>query len=384
MKNLKRLVSILLSCALSLTLVFPAYAAVEDTGFADVDAGDWYADAVIYCRENDLMGGTGDAVFSPHTSMSRAMLVTVLYRLAGSPAVSGTDSFTDTADNQWYSDAVLWAVQNEIINGYGDGLFGTNDPTTREQIAAILWRYSDNPAAEAGIDFADEDNIAAWADTAVDWARNNGYVDGEEGNRFAPGDTATRAQVAAILMRYDRDNQSAEPEPAPDPAEAPDILVAYFSCTGNTENIANHLYSILDADLYEIIPEVPYTDADLNYGDSDSRTSVEMNDPNARPAIAGSGENMDDYEIVFLGYPIWWGSAPRIISTFLESYDFSGKTIIPFCTSGSSGIGSSASDLEALTDGAVWLDGQRFSGDASEAVVESWVNGLGLELDAAA
>ena len=384
MKNVKRLVSILLSCVLSLTLVSPAYAAVEDTGFADVDAGDWYADAVVYCRENDLMGGTDDAVFSPHTSMSRAMLATVLYRLADRPAVTGTDDFTDTADNQWYSDAVLWAVQNGIINGYGDGLFGTDDPVTREQIAAILWRYADSPAAEAGADFADEGDIAAWADTAVDWARNNGYINGEDDNRFAPGNTATRAQVAAILMRYDQNNQDAEPAPAPDPAESPDILVAYFSCTGNTENIANHLRSILDADLYEITPEVPYTDADLNYGDSDSRTSVEMNDPSARPAIAGSVENMDDYEIVFLGYPIWWGSAPRIISTFLESYDFSGKTIIPFCTSGSSGIGSSASDLEALTDGAVWLDGQRFSGNASEATVESWVNGLGLELGAAA
>ena len=384
MKNVKRLVSILLSCVLSLTLVFPAFAAVDDTGFADVDASDWYADAVVYCRENNLMSGTSDAVFSPHTSMSRAMLVTVLYRLAGSPTVTGTDSFTDTADNQWYSDAVLWAVQNGVINGYGDRTFGTNDPITREQIATILWRYSGSPAAEAGIDFADEEDSAAWADTAVDWARNNGYVNGEANNRFAPGDTATRAQVAAIFMRYDRDNQPAEPDPSPDPVEEEDILVAYFSCTGNTENIANHLQTILNADLYEITPEVPYTDADLNYSDSDSRTSVEMNDPNARPAIAGSVENMDDYEIVFLGYPIWWGSAPRIISTFLESYDFSGKTIIPFCTSGSSGIGSSASDLEALTDNAVWLDGQRFSGNASEATVESWVNGLGLELGAAA
>ena len=384
MRNLKRLASLFLSAALSLTLALPAFAAESDAGFTDVNADAWYADAAVYCRDNGLMSGTSSTTFSPDTPMTRAMLSTVLYRLAGSPAVMGTDSFTDTADNQWYSDAVVWAAQNGIVSGYGGGLFGTNDPVTREQIATILWRYSGSPAADAGTDFADEGSIATWADTAVDWARSNGYVNGVDGNRFASSDTATRAQVATILMRYDQNNQATEPEPTPGPSEGTDILVAYFSCTGNTESIAHHLDAILDAELYEITPEVPYTDADLNYGDSNSRTSIEMNDPNARPAITGSVENMEGYEVIFLGYPIWWGDAPRIISTFLESYDFSGKTIIPFCTSGSSGIGSSASDLEALTEGAAWMDGQRFSGNASEATVESWINGLNIELPMAA
>ena len=384
MRNLKRLASLFLSAALSLTLALPAFAAESDAGFTDVNAVAWYADAAVYCRDNGLMSGTSSTTFSPDTPMTRAMLSTVLYRLAGSPAVMGTDSFTDTADNQWYSDAVVWAAQNGIVSGYGGGLFGTNDPVTREQIATILWRYSGSPAADAGTDFADEGSIATWADTAVDWARSNGYVNGVDGNRFASSDTATRAQVATILMRYDQNNQATEPEPTPGPSEGTDILVAYFSCTGNTESIAHHLDAILDAELYEITPEVPYTDADLNYGDSNSRTSIEMNDPNARPAITGSVENMEGYEVIFLGYPIWWGDAPRIISTFLESYNFSGKTIIPFCTSGSSGIGSSASDLEALTEGAAWMDGQRFSGNASEATVESWINGLNIELPMAA
>ena len=387
MRNLKRMASILTTLALMLALSIPAFAAVEDTGFADVDANAWYADAAVYCRDNGLMSGTSGTTFSPDTAMTRSMLATVLYRLAGSPAVTGSDAFTDTAEGAWYSDAVLWASQEGIISGYGNGLFGANDPVTREQIATILWRYSGSPAAEAGTAFADAGAIASWAVSAVDWARANGYVNGMDGNRFDPDGTATRAQVATILMRYDQGNTTTPeptPEPTPDPDEGTDVLIAYFSCTGNTEAIANHLNSILDADLYEIVPEVPYTSEDLNYGDSSSRTSIEMNDPDARPTISGSVENMGDYEVVFLGYPIWWGDAPRIISTFLESYDFDGKTIVPFCTSGSSGIGSSADDLQALTSGATWLNGQRFSGGASEETVAAWVNSLGIELNEAA
>ena len=107
-----------------------------------------------------------------------------------------------------------------------------------------------------------------------------------------------------------------------------------------------------------------------------------MNTPDARPAISGSVDNMEQYDTVFIGYPIWWGQAPRIVSTFLESYDFSGKTIVPFCTSGSSGIGSSAQNLHALASGATWLEGQRFSGGTSRSVLIQWVNGLGLDITA--
>lgn len=107
-------------------------------------------------------------------------------------------------------------------------------------------------------------------------------------------------------------------------------------------------------------------------------------DASARPAISGSISNMEQYDVIFLGYPIWWGQAPKIIYTFLESYDLGGKTIVPFCTSGSSGIGSSASNLHSLASSATWLNGQRFSGGASRSTVESWVNGLGLTLTPAA
>ena len=157
------------------------------------------------------------------------------------------------------------------------------------------------------------------------------------------------------------------------------VLVAYFSATNTTRGIAEHIANGLNADIYEIVPEEPYTDADLDYNDNNSRTTIEMNDPDARPAIIGSVEDMEQYDIVFIGYPIWWGEAPRIVSTFMESYDFSGKTIVPFCTSGGSGVGSSATNLEQLTDGADWLPGKRLNGSDSQDTVMEWVNGLGLD-----
>lgn len=163
--------------------------------------------------------------------------------------------------------------------------------------------------------------------------------------------------------------------------QASRILVAYFSATNTTEGVAERMAEGLNADLYEIIPQEPYTDADLDYNDKSSRSTIEMNDPDSRPAILGSVENMEQYDIVFIGFPIWWGDAPRIVSTFVESYDFSGKTVIPFCTSGGSGIGSSGSNLEQLTSGAEWLAGKKLGGSDSKDVIMEWVNGLGLDLD---
>lgn len=180
------------------------------------------------------------------------------------------------------------------------------------------------------------------------------------------------------------DKPSADNTPAGDNSEAGEtnILVAYFSATNTTEGVAKKIADSLSADLYEIIPEQPYTEEDLDYHDDDSRSSIEMNDDSARPAISGSVEDMEQYSIVFIGYPIWWGEAPRIVSTFMESYDFSGKTIVPFCTSGGSGIGSSATNLEALTSDATWLSGTRLSGGSSRDKIADWVNGLGLNVTA--
>ena len=169
--------------------------------------------------------------------------------------------------------------------------------------------------------------------------------------------------------------------PAPSSASSagqPRVLVAFFSATGNTGEVARTLQAVLDADLFAIVPQEPYTEADLNYSDDACRANQEQNDPQARPAIAGTPEDAGQYDVVFLGYPIWWGQAPKVIYTFLESCDFGDAVIVPFCTSGSSGIGSSAEPLQALAENARWLEGQRFAAGADEEEIAAWVDGLDL------
>ena len=153
-----------------------------------------------------------------------------------------------------------------------------------------------------------------------------------------------------------------------------DTLVAYFSATGNTRAVAESLAALTGADLYEIVPADPYTEDDLDYGNSESRTSLEMDDPDARPEIAGEPLDLTGYTTLYLGYPIWHGEAPRILATFVESHDLSGLTIRPFCTSGSSGIGRSAESLEALTDGGTWLEGRRFPSDVRDEELQAWID----------
>lgn len=171
---------------------------------------------------------------------------------------------------------------------------------------------------------------------------------------------------------------AAEPEKSEKIQEQKNILVVYFSCTETTKNIAEHIHHMLNSDIYRIEPEEPYTSEDLNYNLSTSRANREQNDASARPSIVGTIDKIEQYDTIFLGYPIWWGQAPKIISTFLECYDFSGKTIIPFCTSGGSDIGGSEAGLRALAQNAKWLDGRRFSGGSSEEVVKSWVDTIKL------
>lgn len=161
------------------------------------------------------------------------------------------------------------------------------------------------------------------------------------------------------------------------------ILVAYFSATGTTKQIAGYAADFLNADMYEITPDIPYSEKDLSYY-TGGRADKEQNDTTARPAISGSVENMEQYDTIILGYPIWHGQAPRIISTFLESYDFSGKTILPFCTSHSSGIGSSDTNLRSLAKNASWLAGKRFSADTSKEDIAAWLESNGLHKTSAA
>lgn len=175
------------------------------------------------------------------------------------------------------------------------------------------------------------------------------------------------------------DPQSSSGVDAPTvPEVKTDILIAYFSATNTTEKLAEYAAEILDADLYEITPAVPYTDADLAYY-TNGRADKEQADNTCRPEISGIVPNMSGYKTVFIGYPIWHGQAPRIISTFLESYDFSGKTIVPFCTSHSSGIGSSDTNLHDLASSANWLSGKRFGGSASKTDISEWIKALNIE-----
>ena len=159
-------------------------------------------------------------------------------------------------------------------------------------------------------------------------------------------------------------------------AENGGILVAYFSATGTTKGVAERLANAVGADLYEIVPAESYSDADLNWNDKNSRSTKEQNDKSARPGIASETLDLSGYTTIYVGFPVWWGEEPRIMDTFVESYDFSGKTMIPFCTSGGSGIGSSGKNMEKLTSGAAWLDGKRFGGSVGEDELRAWADGL--------
>ena len=151
------------------------------------------------------------------------------------------------------------------------------------------------------------------------------------------------------------------------------VLVAYFSAGGVTAKMAKKLADAIGADLFEITPEEPYTKADLNWMDKKSRSSVEMNDRNCRPAIRSRLESMAQYDVVFVGFPVWWYREPSIIDTFMEAYDFSGKTIIPFATSGMSGIGDSGKNMQDLAKGATVLPGMSFKNSVSSGEPKTWV-----------
>ena len=172
------------------------------------------------------------------------------------------------------------------------------------------------------------------------------------------------------------DNMSAENTPAEDTSAHSDVLVAYFSATGTTKGVAERIAAVTGGDLYEILAAEPYTDDDLNYNDRSSRSTSEQNDKNARPEIGSEDISLDGYTTIYLGFPIWWGEEPRILDTFVEKYSFEGITAIPFCTSGGSGIGRSSPNMEALAGTGTWLEGKRFSGNVSEADLQSWIDGL--------
>ena len=173
------------------------------TGFRDVQADAWYADAVQYVVSEGLMNGTDAAAFSPDTSMSRAMLVTVLYRLSGEPAVSQDSGFADVAADAYYADAVSWATEQGIVTGTSQTAFSPDESVTREQMAALLYRYAGEPSAAGDLSaYADADSVSAYASDAMAWCVENGVLNGTDGSRLEPAASATRAEVAAVLQRF--------------------------------------------------------------------------------------------------------------------------------------------------------------------------------------
>ncbi|MCM1514749.1 MAG: aldo/keto reductase, partial [Anaeroplasma bactoclasticum] len=183
--------------------------------------------------------------------------------------------------------------------------------------------------------------------------------------------------LTACGNNNDNDNNNNQNPPSNE--RTSNVLIAYFSCTDTTKGIAKHIQTKTKGALFEIEAKIPYTSEDLQYY-TNGRADQEQENPDARPEIANEVQNFDKYDIIFLGYPIWHSQAPKIIYTFLESYDFSDKTIIPFCTSHSSGIGSSAINLHSLTNGAKWKDGKQFVAGTNYNTISEWVDSMNLKL----
>lgn len=200
-----------------------------------------------------------------------------------------------------------------------------------------------------------------------------------KGNNAAPETTPGKESSAAEEpTQTEEPTTPEEPAQTDEPTDGTHILVACFSATGHTEPLAEYAAELLGANLYEIVAAEPYTEADLAYY-TGGRCDREQDDPDVRPAISGAVENMDQYDVVLIGHPIWHGQAPRIVSTFLESYDFSGKTLTTFCTSASSPLGSSAANLYGLVPESVtWLESRRFPIGASREDVAGWLAEIGL------
>ena len=188
------------------------------------------------------------------------------------------------------------------------------------------------------------------------------------GNAEEAADTDSTAETAA---------EEQTEEPASDESNSgKETLVVYFSATGNTKGVAEKIASITGADIYEIKAAQEYTDADLDWNDDDSRSTHEQNDASARPEIGSDPVTLDGYKTIYIGYPIWWGEEPRIMDTFVESYDFDGITMIPFCTSGGSGIGRSGQNLADNAGSGNWLEGDRLESSISEDELKTWIEGL--------
>ena len=231
----------------------------------------------------------------------------------------------------------------------------------------------EEPAAEAETETTGEeaDANSAGEETAAETETAEAETESTETETEPAAETETTETEPAA------DTETAETT-EPESEQTGGTLVVYFSATGNTQAVAQTIADTLGAEIYQIVPEHPYTDEDLNWNVADSRVNVEHEDPSFRPAIAGGVPDLSGYDTIFIGYPLWWREAPNIVWNFVESADLSGKTVIPFCTSMSDDIGSSGDTLAAMAPEATWLAGARFGESLDEASVVAWVEGLGV------
>ena len=187
-------------------------------------------------------------------------------------------------------------------------------------------------------------------------------------------ETTTSQTTAASESESESETTAASETEAPTETSAgKDTLVIYFSATGTTKAVAERIAAMENADLYEITPAQPYTSADLDYGDKKSRTTKEQNDKKSRPEISSEKIDLTGYKTIYIGYPIWWGEEPRIMDTFVESYDFGNIKVIPFCTSGGSGIGRSGTNLAEKAGSGNWQSGQRLQSNISDEALADWI-----------
>lgn len=266
----KRIISLLLALALILGTTPTAFAA---SGFTDVPEDTWYAKYVEYCCSNGLMAGTGADTFAPNAHMTRAMAVTVLYRIAGSPEISRANPFTDVRSDSWYHEAVLWAVDIGVTSGTSDTTFSPNANVTREQLVTFLYRYVQTTGVKithADITgYEDRYDISRYARVAFAWAVDNGIVTGVSADRLGPAGTATRAQCATILTQFDKFAAEAEPyTPAYDDIDENGISVAEAAAVGNA--YAASTYGM------KVTPELGFDNAGFNFADSFYLTALEV------------------------------------------------------------------------------------------------------------
>ena len=389
----RRVISLILALCLAAGFTLPALAAPEDTGFSDVRSDAWYAEAVVWASGRGIMGGYSGGSFGPDESITRAQFSAVLYRAAGSPAVRTQAAFPDVGASDVFAAAVGWASSEGLMNGYINGSFGRNDPVTRQQAAAVLWRYAGSPAVSGSAAFSDFSQVSGYAQTAVNWAGGNGIMNISD-NRFRPADNATRAEVAAGMWNYFENTGTEEGggktliawfsranninfDPNVDAVTSASINLIDGEAVGNAKLLADIAQTVISGDTFAIETVEKYPSG---YRATTNQASTEQSS-RARPTLSTHVTNWDNYDTIILVYPCWWGKLPMPVYTFLEEYDFTGKTILPLCTHEGSGMGSTQGELVETCPGATVLSGLAVPGSnaaSAAADVENWLRSAGI------